>query len=69
METALEEVAQEFNGEDPLLPPVRSVLDKAHQELAELPILLDAVHVEVDLPEPDEDRVAQLRERLLGPHG
>jgi hypothetical protein len=25
--------------------------------------------VEVDLPEPDEDRVAHLRERLLGPHG
>jgi len=36
VETVLEEVAQEF-GEDPLIPPVRNVLDKAHQELAELP--------------------------------
>jgi hypothetical protein len=66
VETALEEVAAEFNGEDPLLPPVRNVLDKAHQELAELPTLLDAVHVEGELPEHDEERVAQLRERLLG---
>ena len=49
----------------PLIPPVRNVLDNAHQELAELPTLLDAVHVQVDLPEPDEERVAELRERLL----
>jgi hypothetical protein len=65
VETVLDEVAQEFDGEDPLIPPVRNVLDKAHQELAELPTLLHAVHVEVDLPEPDEERVAELRERLL----
>ena len=64
VETVLEDVAQEF-GEDPLIPPVRNVLDKAHQELADLPTLLDAVHVEVELPEPDEERVAELRERLL----
>jgi hypothetical protein len=48
METALGEVAQGFDGEDPLLPQ-----------------LLDAVHVEVELPEPDDERVAELRERLL----
>ena len=61
----LKEVAQEFDGEDPLLPSVRNVLDKTHQELAELPELVVAVHVEVDLPDPDEERVAELRERLL----
>jgi hypothetical protein len=65
VETVVEEVAQEFNGEDPLLPPVRNVLDKAHQELADLPELLVAVGVEVELSEPDEERVADLRERLL----
>jgi hypothetical protein len=65
-ETVLEEVAQEF-GEDPLIPAVRNVLDKAHQELAEMPQFLDALHVGVELPEPDEEQVAQLRERLLGP--
>jgi hypothetical protein len=65
VETVLEEVAREFDGEDPLLPPVRNVLDKAHQELAELPTMLTAVDVEVELPEPDEERVADLRERLL----
>ena len=66
VETVLEEVAKEFNGEDPLLPPVRSVLDLAHKELAELPQFLDMLDAEVELTEPDEERVAQLRERLLG---
>jgi len=65
VETVLEEVTEEFGGEDPLIPPVRRVLDQTHQELAELPTLLDAVHVEVELPEPDEERVAELRERWL----
>ncbi len=65
VETLLEEVAVEFDGEDPLLPPVRNVLDKAHQELAELPAFLGAIHVEVELPEPDEERVDVLRQRLL----
>jgi hypothetical protein len=64
-ETALAEVAEEFNGEDPLLPPVREVLDKTHQDLVELHPLLSFVDVEVDLPEPDEERVEWLRQRWL----
>jgi hypothetical protein len=67
-ETVLEEVAQEFNGEDPLIPAVRNVLDKAHQGLGDLPAFLAAIHAEVELPEPDQERVAQPRERLLGQH-
>jgi hypothetical protein len=65
VETVLAEVAEEFDGEDPLLPPVRSVLDKTHQELIDLHPLLDAVDAEVDLPEPDEERVEQLRQHWL----
>jgi hypothetical protein len=65
VETVLDEVAQEFDGEDPLVPPVRNVLDKAHQELADMPQFLGALHVEVELPEPDEERVDALRQRLL----
>jgi hypothetical protein len=59
------EVAQEFDGQGPLLPPVQNVLDQAHQELVDFPRLLDAVHVEVELKEPDGERVAELGERLL----
>jgi hypothetical protein len=65
VEMVLEEVAQEFDGEDPLLPPVREVLDKTRQGLLELHPLLDFVDVEADLPEPDEERVEFLRQRWL----
>ena len=61
----LEEVAAEFDGEDPLLPPVREVLDKTRQELVEFHSSLDFVDVEVDVPEPDEERVEWLRQRWL----
>jgi len=64
-EMVLGEVAVEFDGEDPLVPAVRRILDKTHQDLVELQPLLAMVDVEVDLPEPDEERVAELRERLL----
>jgi len=65
VETVLEEVAAEFDGEDPLLPPVRGVLDKTRQDLAELHVLLDFVDVKAELPEPDEERVEFLRQRWL----
>ena len=62
----LEEVAAEFNGEDPLLPPVREVLDKTREDLVGLHHpLLDFVDVEVELAEPDEERVEFLRQRFL----
>jgi hypothetical protein len=65
VETVLEEVAEEF-GEDPLLPPVREVLDKTREDLVGLQHpLLDAVDVEAELPEPDEERVEVLRQRWL----
>ncbi len=64
-ETVLAEVAEEFDGEDPLLPPVREVLDKTHQDLVELHPLLDFVDVEAELPEPDEERVEQFRHHWL----
>jgi len=64
VEMVLEEVAEEF-GEDPLLPPVRQVLDKTRQELVELRLLLAFVDAEAELPEPDEERVTFLRQRWL----
>ena len=65
METVLDEVAQEFDGEAPLVSAVRRILDKTRQDLVALQSLLSFVDVEAELPEPDEERVAQLRERLL----
>ena len=61
----LEEVAEEFDGEDPLVPAVRRILDKTRQDLVELKPLLGFVDVEVELSEPDEERVTFLRERWL----
>jgi hypothetical protein len=65
VETVLEEVAEEFGGEDPLLPPVREVLNKTRRDLADLHLLLDFVDAEAELPGPDEERVEFLRERWL----
>jgi len=65
VETVLDEVAAEFDGEDPLLPPVREVLDKTRSDLAELHLLLDFVDAEAELPEPDMQRVEFLRQRWL----
>jgi len=64
VETVLEEVAEEF-GEDPLLPPVREVLDKTRRDLVDLHLLLDFVDAEIELPDPDEERVDFLRQRWL----
>jgi hypothetical protein len=61
----LDEVAQEFDGEDPLLPPVREVLDKTRQDLVDLHSSLSHVDAEVDLPEPDEERIEHLRQHWL----
>jgi hypothetical protein len=63
-EAVLDEVAQEL-GEDPLLPPVRQVLDKTRNDLVELHALLRFVDADCDLPEPDEERVEFLRQRWL----
>lgn len=65
VETVLDEVAEEFDGEDPLLPPVRQVLDKTRNDLVELHALLRFVDADCDLPEPDEERVEFLRQRWL----
>jgi hypothetical protein len=63
VEAVLDEVAEEFNGEDPLLPPVREVLDKTRRDLVDLHLLLDFVDAEGELPEPDDERVEFLRQR------
>jgi hypothetical protein len=58
-------IPQEFDGEDTLLPLVRQVLNKTRQDLIALQPLPGFMDVEAELPGPDEERVAELRERLL----
>jgi hypothetical protein len=62
-EMVLEEVAAEFDGEDPLLPLVRGVLDKTREDLVGLHPPLGFADIEAELPEPDEERVEFLRQR------
>jgi hypothetical protein len=56
------EAAEEF-GEDSALPVVRQIIDWMRQELNELRDNLKTSHgVEIELPEPSDDRMAMLRE-------
>lgn len=60
-EVVLEEVAAEFDGEDPLHPRVRDALDEARQELEELVEKVQRRVGAFSLPEPDEEELATLR--------
>ena len=63
IEVGVGEVAEEFDGEDPLKPEVRALLDGC---LASCSGLRDqmADFVEIELPEPTEDDVEQVRQLL-----
>ena len=60
-EVVLDEVAAEFDGEDPLHPHVRDALDEARQELEELVEKVQSRVGAFSLPEPDEEELATLR--------
>jgi hypothetical protein len=53
IDVIVDEVAQEFEGEDPLLPVMRGVMEKARRDLV---LLREAFnqHESVELPEPDD---------------
>ncbi len=57
-------VAEEFGGEDPLAPAVRSVLDGLRQELAGLHGDAQKYTGAFDLPEPDEALIQRLRDAV-----
>jgi hypothetical protein len=63
IEIAVQEVAEEFGGEDPLRPDVRALIDEC---LRSCRTLRDdvAAYVEIELPEPSEDDVAQVRKLI-----
>lgn len=64
VERALEEVAEEFGGEDPAHPILRQDLEEMKEALQKLHQGMGDLGEPVELTEPGEDRVDQVRELL-----
>ncbi len=64
----LAEAAEEFDGEDPLLPKLRGVLDGVQKELEDLHEQAKRDIEPLELPEPDEEVLARVRS-LVQPEG
>ena len=61
IEIVIDEIAAEFGGVDPLRPLFRELLDKTKAGLTNLNGVLEVMDAAVELKEPDEDNVADLR--------
>jgi hypothetical protein len=57
----LAQAAEEFDGEDPLLPELRGVLDGVQKELEDLHEQAKREIEPLELPEPDEEVLARVR--------
>ena len=62
VEPVVGEVAVEFDGDDPALPVLRQVLDHSREKLEELHGETERFTGPFELPEPDEEDVAFVRE-------
>ena len=60
VEILLNDVAQEFDGEDPLRPLMRGILNGARKKLSDLHELLSAIKP-FELEEPDDDSMSLAR--------
>ena len=60
IDAVLEDVASRFDGEDPLRPVMRGVLERARCRLTELHAIL-IVTEPFELPEPDEESLSLAR--------
>jgi len=65
VEQVLEEMAAEFDGEDPARPRERQALTEGKEELKELHEQAQEYVGPFDLPGPDEDEMEQMREAIL----
>jgi len=61
VEQVLEEIAEEFDGEDPARPRERQALAEGKEELKELHEQVQEYVGPFNLPGPDEDEMAQMR--------
>lgn len=64
-EQVLAEAAEGFDGEDPLLPAGRSVLDDIREELSDLHEQVKPHVGPFDLPDPDEETLGRVRKLAL----
>ena len=60
-EQVLAEAAEDFEGEDPLLPAARSVLDGIREELSDLREQVKPQVGPFELPDPDEETLGRVR--------
>lgn len=60
IDIVVNEVAEEFDGEDPLLPTMRRLVEKTRRDLTLLHKALDQMEP-LELPEPDEDSMELAR--------
>ena len=62
VEIVMAEVAEEFDGEDPMLPWLRSAFEQAKTELTDITeTLVICLGIETEMPEPTEDDLDQVR--------
>lgn len=64
VEQVLQEIAEEFDGEDPARPRERQVLTQGKNELKELHEQVQEYVGPFDLPGPDEEETEQMREAI-----
>jgi hypothetical protein len=61
IEMLAEEIAEEFEGDDPMMPELRSVFEEAKAGLSDIAGALGRFGIETDLPEPGEDVMNRVR--------
>jgi len=64
VKSLLEEVAEDFSGEDPALPELREIVDDTGSQLERLRPLAEIYAGPFELPEPSEELVDELREAM-----
>ncbi len=65
-EIVVAEVAEEFDGEDPLDPEVRLMLDGCHAELLDVREQIERYTGALAQEEPEEELLVRLREAVHG---
>jgi hypothetical protein len=65
VEIVLEEVAKEFDGEDPATPRLRRQIEEAKKKVKDIREGVGLFGQQPDLPEPDEELLEQVRQVLM----
>lgn len=63
--TVVEQIAEEFEGDDPLCPEVRSSLDALMQKVQQLHLEAKGELGDFELPDPDDETISAVRQIVL----